>query len=521
MFWTDWGESPKIERAGMNGNSKTRKIIVSDNDIFWPNGLTVDYKSELVYWIDGKLLFIKVMDYDGENISTLVSNGFHYPFALTQFETKLFWTDWKTMSIHYYDRTTNRSAELFRYSFDPLHPMDIQIWDQQRQPKAQHPCEHNNGGCSHLCLLAPDAPGFTCECPIGIKLIDNRTCADGPQNLLLLARRTDICLIYLDSPDYSYKVLPLNDVKYSIAVDYDPIDNFIYWSDDEVKKIQRAKLDGSQQEDVITNEILDPDGITIDWISRNIYWTDAGTDRIEVARLEKHYRCVIIAKDLVDPRGIAVASELGWLFWSDWNEKKPKVERSNLDGSERILIIKDDLGWPNGITLDVINMKIYWCDAKSDKIEYANMDGSDRRQLITDSVPHVFGFSLMGDFLYWTDWQRRAIDRAHKESGDSRELIIDQMENVMGLKAINLSPVDGWNPCKDNNGNCSQLCLYRHNKTRVCACEIDYELAVDKQSCVKPNAFLLYSKNDSIGKVSIENEIIEIILPIPGIKQAR
>lgn len=59
LFWTDWGEVPKIERAGMNGDPKSRKVIVSE-EIIWPNGLTVDYEAEKIYWIDGKLLFIKV-----------------------------------------------------------------------------------------------------------------------------------------------------------------------------------------------------------------------------------------------------------------------------------------------------------------------------------------------------------------------------------------------------------------------------------------------------------------------------
>lgn len=100
-------------------------------------------------------------------------------------------------------------------------------------------------------------------------------------------------------------------------------------------------------------------------------------------------------------------------------------------------------------------------------------------------------------------------------------MIVDQMENVMGLKAIKLGAVSGTNPCQLNNGNCSQLCLYRHNKTRVCACQIDYELTKDKQNCVKPEAFLLYTKKDSIGRISIKNENNEMTIPIPGIKQAR
>lgn len=95
MFWTDWGEVPKIERAGMNGDPATRKVIVHEN-IFWPNGLAVDYDAQLVYWLDGRLNFVEVMDYDGRNRKTVIKEGVIYPFALTVFQNKLYWTDWKT-----------------------------------------------------------------------------------------------------------------------------------------------------------------------------------------------------------------------------------------------------------------------------------------------------------------------------------------------------------------------------------------------------------------------------------------
>lgn len=79
----------------MDGNLKSRTVVVSEN-IFWPNGLTIDYKNRSVYWVDGKLKFIKKMDYDGKNEQMILDKGFEYPFALTKFDTKLFWTDWKT-----------------------------------------------------------------------------------------------------------------------------------------------------------------------------------------------------------------------------------------------------------------------------------------------------------------------------------------------------------------------------------------------------------------------------------------
>ena len=35
----------------------------------------------------------------------------------------------------------------------------------------ENPCEENNGGCSHLCLLsAIDPRGYSCACPDGIEL---------------------------------------------------------------------------------------------------------------------------------------------------------------------------------------------------------------------------------------------------------------------------------------------------------------------------------------------------------------
>lgn len=183
--------------------------------------------------------------------------------------------------------------------------------------------------------------------------------------------------------------------------------------------------------------------------------------------------------------------------------------------------------WPNGIALDVIKEKIYWSDAGKDRIEYSNMDGTDRRTLIDKELPHVFGFSLMGDNFYWTDWQRRSIDRANKETGNNRESILEQISNVMGLKAVNLSrnyQMDR-NPCWYKNGGCSQLCLYRNDKNYVCACQIDYELAQDKKSCLLTENILFYSQKSAIRKISADNvnlqETTDTKLPIIGLKQVR
>ena len=44
---------------------------------------------------------------------------------------------------------------------------------------APNPCEPNNGGCSHLCLLSTATGGFTCACPDGMILQGSSRCIQG------------------------------------------------------------------------------------------------------------------------------------------------------------------------------------------------------------------------------------------------------------------------------------------------------------------------------------------------------
>ena len=105
--------------------------------------------------------------------------------------------------------------------------------------------------------------------------------------------------------------------------------------------------------------------------------------------------------------------------------------------------------------------------------------------------------------------------------GGHREVILDQVANVMGLRAINLTDVSGRNLCYINNGDCSQFCFYRHNRTKTCGCELGYELGSDGRTCVKPEIFLLYTKRNQIGMIGIENPNNDIAVPVTGISNCR
>ena len=68
---------------------------------------------------------------------------------------------------------------------------------------------------------------------------------------------------------------------------------------------------------------------------------------------------------------------LRYLYWSDWGDN-PHIGRIGMDGSNRSVIVEDKITWPNGLTLDLINDRIYWADAREDYIEFASLDGSNR-----------------------------------------------------------------------------------------------------------------------------------------------
>ncbi|XP_066268020.1 low-density lipoprotein receptor-related protein 6-like isoform X1 [Branchiostoma lanceolatum] len=512
MYWTDWGESPRIERAELDGSNR---LVLFKESIYWPNGLAIDYTARKIYWGDAKLQKIEYANLDGTGRRVLLDEGLQHIFGLTLLGDYVYWTDWKNDgNVQRVHKTTGENRQVIVDQLPGL--MGLKAVTMEKTEGEASPCQPDNGGCSHLCLLSPDPPNYKCACPNGIKLLeDGKTCTDGATEMLIVARKKDLRMISLDTPDHTDVALRIDDVKHAIAIDYDVVDGFVYWTDDENKAIRRAKLDGTDGEYLITTEVDRPDGIAVDWVARNLYWTDTGTKRIEVARLNNGTsRKILIDQNLGEPRTIVLDPSEGYMYWTDWGQH-PRVERAELDGSGRAVLVNTSLGWPNGLAIDYTARKLYWGDAKTDKIEYANLDGTGRRVLLDEDLPHLFGFSLLGDYIYWTDWQKRSVERVHKTTGENRQNIVDQLVDLMGLKAVNVQRTEGWNPCVENNGGCSHLCLYRPTGVS-CGCPTGMELLnPDGRTCVVPEAFLLILRSNDIRRVSIEPQNHEdLVLPI-------
>ena len=124
MYWTDWGASPKIEQAEMDGSA--RRAIVAGN-LAWPNGLTIDQTTNRLFWADAKLDKIEASDLTGGNRQLILSSGNNiHPFGLVAYKNVLYWTDWNNKSVSSFNLTSgNQDVIVTGLQL----PTDIHVFD--------------------------------------------------------------------------------------------------------------------------------------------------------------------------------------------------------------------------------------------------------------------------------------------------------------------------------------------------------------------------------------------------------
>lgn len=120
------------------------------------------------------------------------------------------------------------------------------------------------------------------------------------------------------------------------------------------------------------------------------------------------------------------------LYWADWNRKAPKIETSYMDGSNRRVLVRDNLGLPNGLTYDPHSSQLCWADAGRFQTDDSSvkrcllcasstnyslspagthkmecMDpGRGSRSTVLERIQYPFGMTAFGKNIYYTDWQR-------------------------------------------------------------------------------------------------------------------
>nr|XP_015214111.1 PREDICTED: low-density lipoprotein receptor-related protein 1B isoform X2 [Lepisosteus oculatus] len=437
----------------------------------------------------------------------------------------------------------------------------IDCSDQSDEGPFCDECSLDNGGCSHQCAMAP-GKGIVCSCPAGLHLNpDNKTCdvvdyctkhlkcsqvceqykttvkcscydgwslspdgescysTDPFEAFIIFSIRHEIRRIDLHKRDYSLLVPGLRN---TIALDFHFNQSLLYWTDVVEDKIYRGKLSDTGGvtgiEVVVKHGLATPEGLAVDWIAGNFYWIDSNLDQIEVAKLDGSMRTTLIAGGMEHPRAIALDPGHGILFWTDWDATFPRIEAASMSGVGRRIVFKDmEMGaWPNGLTLDHLEKRIVWTDARSDAIYSAQYDGSDILEILRghEYLSHPFAVSLFGGNVYWTDWRTNTLAKANKWTGHNVTVIQKTSAQPFDLEIFHPSrQPHASNPCEGNGGRgpCTHLCLINYNCTAACACPHLMKLAPDNRSCFALKKFLLYARRSEIRGVDIDNPYLNII----------
>nr|XP_039256231.1 low-density lipoprotein receptor-related protein 6-like [Styela clava] len=174
LYWGEWGFKPRIASAWMDGtNSKT----LVDEDIMWPNGITLDIERNVIYWIDARFNTISVVNTDGSGRKQLLSTSSlsqrSLLFGINYVDNHIYWTDWLKRNLESFNVNTNETKTLLHTNI-PIN--GVKATKLYPPPGITNQCGVFNGGCWHLCLYTPKGP--SCNCADGWKLDEHGACTE-------------------------------------------------------------------------------------------------------------------------------------------------------------------------------------------------------------------------------------------------------------------------------------------------------------------------------------------------------
>ncbi|XP_053404897.1 low-density lipoprotein receptor-related protein-like [Mercenaria mercenaria] len=260
--------------------------------------------------------------------------------------------------------------------------------------------------------------------------------------------------------------------------------------------------------------------LAIDWLGRNVYWADTGYGWIAMKKLpaginqhnsaDPNFRLVVDTY-LEKPTGIVVHPEKYFLFWTDTGSTR-KIERSDLIGGKRKIIIWHSLITPTTLCIDQSVDRLYWSDPARGTIEYSDFDGNGRKILLSDPNVDYYGIAVFQDSLIYTAPSYNRTGYVSLKENNEGEHIQASIQ-IQDLKfyqimvyASELQEKSSGVLC-ENVQECSQICLHMEQDAGfTCLCDDGYELSVGRNCLVDERVLerhILFTSGTNICAVPI------------------
>ncbi|XP_030827887.1 uncharacterized protein LOC115919137 isoform X2 [Strongylocentrotus purpuratus] len=507
LFWTDSGSRPKVERSNLAGGGRLQ--LVSTN-IVRPSGITVDYETDLVYWVDSDPSYnhMEVCNLEGANRRTLMDSPTNLGlFDLTISGNYIYTTAKEAQKLIVLVKDSGQ--ELFNLGLQYT-PYSIVTYAPDVQPQGYSPCSSNP--CSFLCVGGGPS-GYSCLCGNGFLLKeDGRTCEkagtiDPPQ--YFVASRSKLCRYPINFPDIAFPIVSnfnvscfLEGRSHAVAIAVDLEDGIVFFSDLGIKGIGMATLRDGAPVKIITGGVRAVQGLAVDWMTKHLYWTDHARGTIEVSKYDGSYRTTLIKDNVIKPRSIAIDPERKYIFWTEFGPPT-QIERASLDGTERVVIMTAPHGLPffvpTGLAIDTEEQRLYYADLSTRTINKVDYFGNNKRQLLRKNGAIFFDVALYKDYILWTELGgNNGIYASNRHTGEIELVYHNRGEQVYGITTYaDTRQKIMHHPCRYQNGGCDQLCLSSSSSRRgfVCVCTLGFYLADDGKSCVsdlvRDNFFLV------------------------------
>ena len=578
IFWSDWSRNPRIERAFQDGTG--RKAIVEDK-ILWPNGLTLSPDHKTLFFLEaheGKKK-IEQINIDGSGrkvIFSMDSKKWNYVvyWAINNFKNKLYMWG-ANEAILSLEQNPDGDGEWVEEDFSPLkNGYMIATADLTQELKVKQ------SSCAYMTFPKP-VGNPSCGCPDGFDnmIIRNSvTCSAPKPEIMYITLNTTqdmINILQLASPASRRQLISIQQTINPPSVDYHYKLGLIYYfeTENDITTLYKTGLqsmsrltDGKARAMVTNVGLKGAVKLAVDWIGDSIYWTNNELGRIEQIGIDGRNRRTVTT-DCGTPHAIKVDPVAGYIFWSDWKYRDNTLVRSDMSGSNSIALLKASKG-PCGdrisaITLDYENHLVYLIDLDTNvifEIGY-NHDFNERPKafvckgengqskdncLRSISAVHqrfISALSFYGKKLYWVEEEDQRSTLKSIEIGKSEVTIANDMRPIEEIVVI--APQTGWGYClvekqipTAQRKKCPGVCIAEpisepHQYASSCVCPTHHQMLKDLiqgQICQAPKNFLLYAQSRQVSRLMLEiinhDNFEEIggadqVLSIHGISKAK